>query len=190
MDEDGSGSIEYEEFEAWIRNSDDIQDFLLKYTGQQTMDRARKRYNKFFKTYWDAFEEVWIKFMGENYATVASLKTKIIKEILPKEEWKHIDELFSLLDPEDKGAVSERDFVNVMKSWASFSATDINGEGELDVTEVKWLIWLLMGKEPPEYKVQRDMKAIDSDGSGYVDRMEWVQYIQNEIRERMPAEIL
>ena len=41
MDVDHSGSIEYNEFEDWIRNSDEIQDFLLKYTGQQTMDRAK-----------------------------------------------------------------------------------------------------------------------------------------------------
>ena len=41
MDEDGSGDIEYDEFETWIRNSDEIQDFLLRYTGQQTMDRAK-----------------------------------------------------------------------------------------------------------------------------------------------------
>ena len=41
MDVDRSGTIEYDEFETWIRNSDEIQDFLLMYTGQQTMDRAK-----------------------------------------------------------------------------------------------------------------------------------------------------
>lgn len=36
--------IEEEEFAIWIKESDEIQDFLLKYTGQQTFERARKRY--------------------------------------------------------------------------------------------------------------------------------------------------
>mmetsp|Transcript_26052 Transcript_26052/g.25891 ORF Transcript_26052/g.25891 Transcript_26052/m.25891 type:complete len:225 (+) Transcript_26052:323-997(+) len=114
--------------------------------------------------------------MGENYATVISLN-KILKEVLPDHESKHLDDLFVLLDSESKGAVSEEDFDAIMKPWASFSATDINGDGELDVTELKCLIWLMVDEEPPEYRVQRDMKAIDADGSGYVDRMEWIEYL-------------
>lgn len=74
MDTDRSGSIEYDEFEFWIRNSDEIQDFLLVYTGQQTMDRAQKRYNTLLEGYKEAFNAVCIEFMGENYATTDSLK--------------------------------------------------------------------------------------------------------------------
>ena len=71
--------------------------------------------------------------------------------------------LLRILDHEDKGAVSEEDFFSVMKPWASFSATDINGDNQLDVTELKTLIWLLNEEEPTEYRVQRDLKAIDAD---------------------------
>ena len=102
---------------------------------------------------------------------------KILLKILPKNESEHLEELFYLLDNEGKGAVAEEDFNAIMKPWASFSATDINGDGELDVTELKCLIWLMIDNEPPEYRVQRDMKAIDADGSGYVDRMEWIEYL-------------
>ena len=45
MDKSRSDTIDMEEFSQWIRNSDEIQDFLLRYTGQQTMDRAKKRFN-------------------------------------------------------------------------------------------------------------------------------------------------
>lgn len=33
IDEDGSGEIEFEEFQGWIKANTDLQDFLLKYTG-------------------------------------------------------------------------------------------------------------------------------------------------------------
>lgn len=69
---------------------------------------------------------------------------------------------------EKKGVISEADYYSIMRPWASFSATDINGDGELDVIELKWLIWLMNDEEPTEYRVQRDMKAIDADKSGYV----------------------
>ena len=31
---DGSEEIEFDEFNGWVRESEEIQDFLLKYTGQ------------------------------------------------------------------------------------------------------------------------------------------------------------
>ena len=63
------------------------------------------------------------------------------------------DRLFIVLDPEDKGAVSEYEYFNVMKPWASFSATDINNDNELDAGELKTLIWLVDEKEPTENRV-------------------------------------
>ena len=34
IDQDNSDMIEFEEFNEWIREAEEIQDFLLKYTGQ------------------------------------------------------------------------------------------------------------------------------------------------------------
>lgn len=45
IDDDGSGEVEFDEFKQWIKNSDDIQDFLIKYTGIQTFESALRRYN-------------------------------------------------------------------------------------------------------------------------------------------------
>jgi Ca2+-binding EF-hand superfamily protein len=33
IDEDNSDQIEFEKFSAWVRESEELQDFLLKYTG-------------------------------------------------------------------------------------------------------------------------------------------------------------
>ena len=66
-----------------------------------------------------------------------------------------------------------------MRAWASFSATDINNDNELDVQELKTLIWLSDGEEPDDRRVQKDLKLIDEDGSGTIDRMEWVSYLSS-----------
>lgn len=96
-----------------------------------------------------------------------------LKDIQP-----HIREkLFVILDYEDKGAVSEVEFFGVMKPWASFSATDINNDNELDAIELKTLIWLVEETEPSEARVQRDLKLIDADGSGTIDRLEYIQFL-------------
>ena len=85
--------------------------------------------------------------------------------------------LFMLLDCQDKGAVSEVEYFNVMRPWASFSATDINNDNELDSAELKTLIWLVDNREPTEARVQRDLQLIDADLSGTIDRLEYIQYL-------------
>lgn len=85
-----------------------------------------------------------------------------------------IERLFLILDYENKGAVSEFEYYTVLKPWASFSATDINNDNELDIGELKTLIWLIDEEEPTEIRVQRDLKMMDRDGNGTIDRLEWI----------------
>lgn len=70
-------------------------------------------------------------------------------------EIKHeiLERLFFILDYNNKGAVSEFEYYTVMKPWASFSATDINNDNELDAMELKTLIWLIDEEEPLESRV-------------------------------------
>lgn len=107
---------------------------------------------------------------------MAELKKELkgaLKEIRPD----ILAELFVILDRDDKGAVCEADYLNVMRPWASFSATDINNDNELDAQELKTLIWLVDGIEPTEARVQRDLRLIDSDGSGTIDRLEYIKHL-------------
>lgn len=90
------------------------------------------------------------------------------------------EKLFLILDYEDKGAVSEEEYFGVMKPWASFSATDINNDNELDAGELKTLIWLVEETEPSEARVQRDLKLIDGDGSGTIDRLEYISFLASD----------
>ena len=44
VDEDDSGEISFEEFQGWIKNSSDLQLFLLKYTGMQSIEESIKTF--------------------------------------------------------------------------------------------------------------------------------------------------
>ena len=64
-----------------------------------------------------------------------------------------------------------------MRPWACFSSTDINNDNELDIKELKTLIWLMEGEEPDDKRVQKDLKLIDEDKGGTIDRIEWINYL-------------
>eukprot|EP00351_Strombidinopsis_sp_SopsisLIS2011_P000882 CAMPEP_0116870570 /NCGR_PEP_ID=MMETSP0463-20121206/505_1 /TAXON_ID=181622 /ORGANISM="Strombidinopsis sp, Strain SopsisLIS2011" /LENGTH=108 /DNA_ID=CAMNT_0004507293 /DNA_START=576 /DNA_END=899 /DNA_ORIENTATION=- len=83
------------------------------------------------------------------------------------------EKLYSLMNYESKGIISEVEFFSIIKPWASFSATDINNDNELDLMELKCLLWLIDEKEPTPARVEREMKLIDDDKSGTIDRLEW-----------------
>ena len=85
--------------------------------------------------------------------------------------------LFLIMDYNNKGAINEVEFMTIMRPWASFSATDINNDNELDIHELKTLIWLMDNEEPDDRRVQKDLKLIDDDKSGTIDRLEWIQYL-------------
>ena len=53
----------------------------------------------------------------------------------------------------------------------------MNGDNELDTTEVKTLLWLIEGEEPTDTRVEHDVGMIDNDGSGTIDKLEWIKYL-------------
>jgi len=64
-----------------------------------------------------------------------------------------------------------------MRPWAAFSASDINNDNSLDIAELSKLFWVLDGVKPDQSRVEREMKIIDDDGSGEIDRLEWMMYL-------------
>ena len=61
--------------------------------------------------------------------------------------------------------------------WSAFTANDINNDNELDVYEIKMMYWLLDGEKPAPAKLEREMKIMDTDGNGTIDRLEWLSYL-------------
>ena len=70
--------------------------------------------------------------MGDKYAKTTDL-TRVLKKAMNKIDKEVLECLFQIMDYNHKGAVSEEEFISIMKPWASFSATDINEENELDI---------------------------------------------------------
>ena len=88
-----------------------------------------------------------------------------------------LDKLYMIMDYSNEGVVPHEVYMHIMGAWSSFAATDINGDNELDIDELKTLIWIMEGKEPDEKRVLNDMKLIDADGGGTIDRLEWISYL-------------
>lgn len=102
------------------------------------------------------------------------------KEMEPKmKEFKkeYVDKLFLLLDYEKCDIVEWSAFEAVMKPWSAFTACDINNDDELDVSEMHKLLWLSEGERPLISRVEKEMVAIDKDGGGTIDRIEWMMYL-------------
>ena len=68
IDGDNSGEIDCDEFSSWVRNNVDLQEFLLKYTGVQTFESAKRRFEEQIDIYKQIFDSIAVEFMGEKYA--------------------------------------------------------------------------------------------------------------------------
>lgn len=73
--------------------------------------------------------------------------------------------------------IQKRDFYDVMKAWCAFSASDINKDNKLSIKELRILLWIYNDEEPSEFKLKEDLKNIDEDKSGTIQREEWLNYL-------------
>lgn len=105
------------------------------------------------------------------------LKRELDKELANEcEAWVR-RRLFYIFDYEGQSIVSEMEFMRIMRTWASFTANDINNDNMLDIREMKMLIWLHSNSKPTQAVLEREMQIMDTDHSMTVDRIEWVSYL-------------
>lgn len=94
----------------------------------------------------------------------------------------HIDaesrkKLIYLLTYNGDEIIEEAAFLKIMKVWSTFTANDINNDNSLDLMEIKIMWWLHDDKKPNPTRLEREMAAMDTDGNGVVDRLEWLAYL-------------
>jgi hypothetical protein len=75
------------------------------------------------------------------------------------------------------GTVLKEAFNEVMQAWAVFDATDINYDNQVSITELKFLLFAYEGDMPDDFRVYEEMQILDKDGSGFVSRQEWINYL-------------
>lgn len=67
-------------------------------------------------------------------------------------------------------------FCTVMSSYVAFLAADEDQQHQIDLQELRVLLWLIRGKEPATGVVDSVMKALDKDHNGQLSALEWVSY--------------
>ena len=85
--------------------------------------------------------------------------------------------LYYIFNYEGQTVISEPDFMRIMRTWATFTANDINNDNVLDIREIQMLIWLHSNAKPTRSILEREMMIMDRDHSRSIDRIEWVSYL-------------
>ena len=65
IDADGSGVVEYQELKDFIDDSMEIQDFILRYSGVQTIVRARKIFLNEIERWQNFFNKCSVDYFGD-----------------------------------------------------------------------------------------------------------------------------
>lgn len=134
------------------------------------------RYNDQCQVFEEIFDCCAVSFFGDKYAKVSEIKN-IFEKALYFVDREVRDQLYMTMDYSNKGLVDYETYTEIMRAWASFSAVDINNDNELDIKELKTLIWAMEGKEPDEKRMQKELKDRDLDFDKLVSRLEFITYL-------------
>lgn len=187
IDYNKSKTIEFEEFKSWILNSYELQDFLLKYTGTQTFENAKRRFNYFYIKYKAIFNKV----SGDVDAQDCDLDSLItvIKKDMNEIDENSIEALSKTLIDTSKEEnsiveaglrIKKEAYCIIMKAWAAFTATDINNDGKLDKNELKFLIYAYDDTIADIFRIEHELKIMDKDNSGQINREEWLNFLSTD----------
>lgn len=195
MDLDHNKHIEFKEFHKWVRENSDFQDFLLKHTGSQTIENAKRHFRDFMLHY----EAIFNSRMDNKKECMFSDLQEVMKAEMKEINNEYLEFLWDVIISSSKefqekktakfqksmsrevmfrdAKISKDIFMEIMKAWAAFSATDINNFNYLSINELKILFWLFEGEEPNEFRLKRELIEMDTDKTETIDRMEWMQHL-------------
>lgn len=187
IDYDNSKTIEFEEFNSWILDNYELQNFLLKYTGTQTFENAMKRFNYFFIKY----KAIFVKVAGGEHEDNVDLESllSVLKKDISEEGEESLEALRKCLVDTTKDVnmtdlvcskIDKQAYLDIMKAWAAFTATDINNDGNLDSNELKFLIYVYDGAKSNIFQIENQLKIIDRNNSGVINRDEWIRFLSTD----------
>lgn len=198
IDLDHNKHLDYNEFNKWVRENSDFQDFLLKYSGAQTIENARRHFRELLIHYEAVFDARVDPNRECLFKDLKEAMENELKDILPE----YLEFLWDVIISSSKefqerkkaekvgfkralsreatfndAKIAKDVFMEIMKAWAAFSATDINNFNFLSINELKILFWLFEGDEPNEFRIKRELAEMDKDRTETIDRMEWMQHL-------------
>lgn len=94
-----------------------------------------------------------------------------LEECIPDLKSDQMQKLYYIFTYNGDYFIEEKAFERVMNVWATFSASDIDSNHELDIGEIKTMWWLLDGKKPVNAQLEREIRTLDPDGTGKIDRI-------------------
>jgi len=141
----------------------------------QTVENAERRTREMLFYYQSLFEDA----IGKNALDCpAELLENLLLNDFLKEDYNFLQKLMQLIkdtskmiDPKiRKEKVSKKAYLDVMKAYLSFCATDINKDQRISLEELKYLLFSFEGDLPTEFRVTRELELLDSDGSGFISK--------------------
>lgn len=142
----------------------------------QTYTRAHIVFEAAMEKWTNFFREIAVDYFGDYFVEYPVFKAAMevrMKKVDPKVR----NRLLYIFNYEGQRIITEEDFLKVMRLWAAFTANDINDDNVLDTRELKMLVWLMQGSCPSQAKILKEAKIMDEDGSGTIDRAEWIAYL-------------
>jgi len=142
----------------------------------QTISRAKRVYEEECLKWHELFMSISVDYFGKRYVEIDRLQAALESK-LQHIEFDSRQKLYFLLSDNGDEIIEKTQFEKVMGVWSTFTCNDINNDNELDVNEIKMMWWLLDGKKPINAKLEREIRIMDSDGNGTIDRLEWLSYL-------------
>ncbi|KAM3132892.1 hypothetical protein pb186bvf_015040 [Paramecium bursaria] len=180
LDSDRSQSISFREFSIWLTNSWELQDFMLQYAMIQTFENAERR-TKEQKIF---FEKLFESASGNKDLCEVDSIGELFQKELNKQNPDVIKLLLqTLVDSSQEfpdipqGLIYKKAYIDIMSAWSAFDATDINHDNMASMTELRYLLYAFEGDKPDVFRIKDEMAILDTDGSGYISREEWINYL-------------
>ena len=81
IDSDGSGQVEYQELKEYVDDSMEVQNFILRYSGVQTIRRAKIVFAYEQERWLKFFNRISVDYFGDQFVEMAELKKQLEKEM-------------------------------------------------------------------------------------------------------------
>ena len=194
-DQDQNNTLDIEEIRKYIIESEELQEFLFRYSNVNTFQLAEKKFRKIYYQ----LQEIYIataKATGEKdfsrtdcYEFRNQVRTYYQKAGIKdysQDNWKillrYLQDVSRVFDKTiQKPRISLDAFQHVMRAWVAFDVCDADESDTIDLTELKFMLFCFDDfNKPDNWRVREEMDIIDKNKDATVSREEWIDSLCRE----------